>query len=176
MLLQRLRSLEPRLQDGIQSILRHALQAYDYVLGRYSRRAQIIVLLIFASLIIVHFISEQQRLQISGGMSVFAQRDFRYQPFDMIDAYNVCELEAKAKLGDSLLRSHMLPLSTHYDEISGTYLMVLNADVGSISLWSEATIYCSIDPAAEEISYYKEVYQQRPSLMSRTVNFLEDLF
>jgi hypothetical protein len=133
------------------------------------------VLLILVTSIVV-FVFMGRSAEALGGHLIFQQRDFTTTPFSMMDAYDACVMESEARLGESLLRSHMLPLSTRYEALKDTYLVVINADVGNIEQWSEVMIYCNVNPAAEEISYYKEVYQDRPTLLSRSISVLTGLF
>ena len=127
-----------------------------------------------ASLLTLYFSSERIASN-GGGRAIFEQRDFSFTPFSLMDAYDACVMEARSKLGSNLLRSHMLPLSTRYQQDKGTYMVVLSADVGEVDDWSVMTIYCTVDPQAHEISYYKEIYQGQPSLLSRTMSLLGEL-
>lgn len=92
-----------------------------------------------------------------------------------MDAYDACLLEAKSKLGAGVLRIEWLPLSTRYNADRNTYKVVLDVDVGTVHEWSDAHIYCDVDPGEQEISYYKEVYQDEPSVLAKTMSILSDL-
>lgn len=132
-------------------------------------------LIVFLALVvsgITMMLASDRTLTLHGAEKVFQSRDFSKTPFGLMDAYDACLAESQAKFGDSLLRSQMLPLSTRFDESSQEYLVVINADVGVIDDWTQATIYCSIDPVAEQISYYKEVHDGQESILSKTMSFL----
>lgn len=146
------------------------------LLLRSSQNPIIAVLLLAmaASLLTLYF-SADRGVEGRGGRAIFEQRDFSFTPFSLMDAYDACVLEAKSKLGNSILRTHMLPLSTRYQQDKGTYMVVLSADVGTVEEWSVMTIYCTVDPNAHEISYYKEIYDGQPSLLSRTMSLLGEL-
>jgi hypothetical protein len=133
-----------------------------------------LVLAILVLIFTIYFTNEHT-VDMSGGHAVFSQRDFTHTPFDLMDAYDACLLESKAKLGAGILRAHMLPLSTRYQPEKGTYLVVLSADVGSVREWSVVTVYCTVDPKAHEISYYKEVHDGQSSVLSRTMSALSEL-
>ena len=109
---------------------------------------------------------------LQGAEKIFQGRDFESTPFGLMDAYDACTMEAKSKLGDSMLRANILPLSTRYDTDNNTYLIVIDADIGTIQSWSDATIYCDIDPEEQKLSYYKEIIHGEPSILSRTISFL----
>lgn len=115
-----------------------------------------------------------RQLNFEGADQVFQGRDFSRTPFTLMDAYDACVLEAKSKYGSNLLRNHMLPLSTRFDAGKQEYLVVLSADIGTVQEWSEATIYCSIDPVAEKISYYKDVHDGGQSIVSKTMDMLSN--
>lgn len=130
-----------------------------------------VVIAMIASLLTAYLASSRE-FAVAGAEAVFATRDFSRTPFSLMDAYDACLMESKSKFGDNLLRSHMLPLSTRYNESTQEYLVVLSADVGAINDWNEATIYCSIDPVAQQISYYKEVHDGELSILSKTMSLL----
>ena len=110
-----------------------------------------------------------------GARQVFDNRDFSKTPFGYMDAYDACELEARASLGTRMIRSTILPLSTRYEIKNNTYFVVLDVDVGDEQEWTGATIYCDIDPVAEKISYYKEVHNGELSLLSRTMSVFGEI-
>ncbi|MGK0441015.1 MAG: hypothetical protein ACJA0N_000810 [Pseudohongiellaceae bacterium] len=112
------------------------------------------IVAIAASLLTVYFYSGQKD-SVSNSQPTIVPRDFRQAPFDLNDAYDACLLEAKSSLGAGMLRAHMRPRSTRYEEKKGYYLVVINADVGNVQEWEEATIYCTVDPKAQQVSYYK---------------------
>lgn len=148
------------------------------VLAIFSRISHNVYLLVlsFALLatlvsIITYYYARSDRI-LHGPDKVFEGRDFSKTPFGLMDAYDACQLEARSKLGDHLLRSHMMPMSTRYDANKRQYLVVISVDVGTAEEWNPATIYCNIDPAAEEISYYKEVREGEESILTKTMNFL----
>ena len=132
------------------------------------------VLLLFVVVVIclIGYLGGDRKLSVSGPDKVFMQRDFSKTPFALMDAFDACVLQAESKLGASLLRSEMLPLSTRYNEKKNTYKVVLDADVGSIQEWTDAHIYCDIDPVKQRVSYYKEIYRGEPSLLSKTMSML----
>ncbi len=127
------------------------------------------------SLSLVAYFLADRYVGISGADIVFLERNFENTPFSLMDAHDACRYEAESKLGGSLLRSEMLPLSTRFNTKKGTYLVVLDADVGTIDTWSGVTIYCDIDPTKQKISYYKEVKTDQESLLGRTMNLLGSL-
>lgn len=122
--------------------------------------------------LLTSYLASSRDLNVGGAEAVFQSRDFSRTPFGLMDAYDACLMESKSKFGMNLLRSHMLPLSTRYNESTREYLVVLSADVGEVNDWNEATIYCSIDPVAQQISYYKEVHDGEVSILSKTMNML----
>lgn len=142
------------------------------------KRLVLNVLVLFfaiASLSLVAYFLLQRHADITGADIVFLERNFENTPFSLMDAHDACRYEAQAKLGDSLLRSEMLPLSTRFNVSKGTYFVVLDADVGVIEAWSGVTIYCDIDPSKQKISYYKEVHAHRRSLFGSAINLLSNL-
>ncbi len=139
--------------------------------GRQKPVSAMLLLAIVACLLTLYF-GSSRTVEFHGGRAIFEQRDFSHTPFGLMDAYDACLLEAESKLGAGMLRAHMLPLSTRYQPNKGTYLVVLSADVGSIEKWTVLTVYCTVDPQVKEISYYKEVYENQPSLLSRTLSLL----
>jgi hypothetical protein len=96
---------------------------------RYARIYAALALVVAGSLLLAYFSSDQ--MSQPGGRQVFLQRDFSNTPFSLMDAYDACLLETQAKQGASFLRAHMLPLSTRYDEVKNTYLIVLSVDIGT---------------------------------------------
>jgi hypothetical protein len=79
--------------------------------------------------------------------------------FALTDAHDACLYEVKSKLGERLLRSEMVPLSTRFNSDNGSYLVVLDADIGLINTWTNTLIYCDIDPLRHTVSFYrKDVY------------------
>ena len=133
-----------------------------------------IVLAVLVSLLTLYTQSHRE-LSFSGAEQVFKGRDFSETPFSLMDAYDACLMESRSKFGSSMLRSHMLPLSTRYDPEKQEYLVVLSADVGTVDDWNVATIYCSIDPVKEEVSYYKEVHDGKQSMLSKTMSMLSSM-
>lgn len=107
--------------------------------------------------------------------ALFFERDFQRSPFGLMDANDVCKIEAEQHLGTLLLRSHLDPLSTRYEDKRNRYLVVLNADVGSVRLWQEVRIFCDVNPTAREVAYYKEAYDHDISLLSRTMGIFNSL-
>lgn len=154
-------------------------QSLSGMLERISRTQLLLVGSFTALAVLVSaltwYASSDRSLNLQGAERVFEGRDFSQTPFGLMDAYDACLLESRAKFGSALLRSHMLPLSTRYDESRQEYLVVLSADVGEVNDWSEATIYCSIDPVAQEISYYKEVHDGEHSILSKTMSMLSSV-
>lgn len=106
---------------------------------------------------------------------LFEGRNFTLQPFDLMDAHDVCELESKEKLGESLLRYTMNPLSTRYQEKKKNYFVVLNADIGRIDLWEEVMIFCDVDPKSHSVSHLKVVYDSDTSIFSRAKNIFKKM-
>ena len=93
---------------------------------------------------------------LSGADVVFLERDFKRTPFALTDAHDACLYEVKSKLGERLLRSEMVPLSTRFNSDKGSYLVVLDADVGPINTWTNVLIYCDIDPLRHTVSFYRK--------------------
>lgn len=155
--------------------------AKQLVLAAISRIASNHFYLTFCIIAVIVLLSltglllrSDRQLSFDGAEEVFKGRDFSLTPFSLMDAYDACVLEAQAKYGANMLRNHMLPLSTRYDEKTHEYLVVLNADIGSQDDWNEATIYCSIDPVKEQISYYKEVHTGERSIVAKTMDMLSN--
>ena len=103
---------------------------------------------------------------------LFEGRDFRRAPFELVDAYNICQYNTKKANQNRLLTSEMDELSTSYDPIKKIYLVVLNANIGSYDEVEEAQIYCTIDARSYELAYYKEVYKEKRSLIARGISFV----
>ena len=96
---------------------------------------------------------------LTGADAVFIGRNFERTPFALTDAHDACLYEVKSKLGERLLRSEMVPLSTRFNSDNGSYLVVLDADIGLINTWTNTLIYCDIDPLRHTVSFYrKDVY------------------
>lgn len=112
----------------------------------------------------------------AAGKLLFTGRNFTLQPFTLMDANDLCELETREKLGESLLRYHMNPLSTRYEERKDRYFVVLNADIGTVTQWEEALIYCDVNPSAHKVAYYKEHYGTGDSFLSSTRGLFSKLF
>lgn len=138
------------------------------VLKYFSWCAVIIAICI----VVISFSSSKQFSNLHGAQLVFQGRDFSVSPFGLMDAYDACVMEAKSSLNGGMIRNEMLPLSTRYNEVNNTYLVVIDADVGTIQEWTTVTIYCDIDPDHKQVSYYKEIYGEQPSLLSRTLGVL----
>ena len=47
----------------------------------------------------------------------FIGRNFERTPFALTDAHDACLFEVKSKLGERLLRSEMVPLSTRFNQV-----------------------------------------------------------
>lgn len=135
----------------------------------------LVVALILVTMSITTLFTEQRMVALTGADLVFEGRNFSRTPFSLMDAYDACVLESQARLGDSLLRHTMLPLSTRFEEKDKIYMVVLDVDIGTVKEWVTAHVYCSVDPSKEQISYYKEVYDGQPSLLSRTMSALTRL-
>lgn len=106
---------------------------------------------------------------------LFEGRNFTLQPFSLMDAHNVCELESKEKLGESLLRYTMNPLSTRYQEKKKNYFVVLNADIGTIDLWEEIMIFCVVDPNSQSVSNIKIVHDTDTSIFLKAKNIFKKM-
>ena len=135
-----------------------------------------VLLLAVLSSLLTLLLSSGRALEVSGDRDLFEDRNYILTPFNLIDAYDVCVRRAQTKMGAGLLRAHLLPLSTRFETDSGSYLMVISVDVGTAAEWQVATIYCEVDPKIQEVSYYKEVYQGRPSFISRAMSSLDSMF
>ncbi|WP_101760451.1 hypothetical protein [Oceanicoccus sp. KOV_DT_Chl] len=144
-----------------------------------SKQPLLYSLLLLAAVVLVasvsNYLSGDRNLDVTGADAVFLHRDFSRTPFALMDAYDACVYEAQSKLGNSLLRSEILPLSTRYNYDRNSYKVVLDVDVGTVHEWLDAHIYCDIDPEAQELSYYKEIYRGEPSLLAKTMSMLGDL-
>ena len=108
--------------------------------------------------------------------AIFEGRDFIRVPFALVDAFQVCHYNAKKENSNRLLRSHMDELSTTYNRLEKNYLIVINADIGSINEYSEAKIYCSINASNYEVAYYKEVFDEKRTLLNRGLGLLTSFF
>ena len=135
----------------------------------------VLLLAVLTSLLTI-LLSSGRTLEVSGDRDLFEGRNFAQTPFDLIDAYDACVRRGQTKMGASLLRAHLLPLSTRLETDTGSYLIVISVDVGTAAEWQVATIYCDVDPKIQEVSYYKEVYQGRPSFISRAMSSLGGMF
>jgi len=107
--------------------------------------------------------------------NLFSGRNFKLQPFTLMDANDVCELKSKEQLGASLLRYTMNPLSTRYQEDKNSYFVVLDADIGTIDLWEEIMIFCDVDPRSHEVSHYKVVYGDDESIFLKAKNIFKKM-
>jgi hypothetical protein len=143
---------------------------FNQWIGRFKWPVTLAVVLILVTVSLTTLFFEKRVVMLSGAQLVFEGRDFTYRPFSLMDAYDACVLETKARLGDSLLRQTMLPLSTRFDEKDKIFMVVLDADIGTVKEWTTAHVYCSIDPKKQRISYYKEVYDGQPNFLSRTMS------
>jgi hypothetical protein len=47
---------------------------------------------------------------------------------------------------------------------------------GTRKEWSGVMVYCTVDPKAQDISYYKEVYDEPPSFLRKSMSVLSRLF
>lgn len=103
---------------------------------------------------------------------IFADRNFKYSPFELTDAYDICYEGIKSEHPDELLTSYMNELSTRYDERKNAYLVVVDIQLGDGSRSVAGKVYCTINPAAVQLTYYKEVVEGQGSIFSRTVGFL----
>ena len=94
----------------------------------------------------------------------------------MSDAYQYCLAEAEKQLGAALQRHAMDTISSHYKIKEDVFFIVLKVDVGSVSEYREASVYCNVDPKKYQVSYYKEVYPgEGRSILSRTIDFFSNL-
>lgn len=99
--------------------------------------------------------------------NLFAGRNFTFEPFTLDDAYDLCEQQAQIKRGASLLRYTTNPLSTRFEAKKNRFIVVLDADIGTVSDWHEVSLFCDIDPDTHKVSHYKEMYEHGSSLISR---------
>lgn len=158
------------------ALIAKAKQAVLFCTATSQAQLASVVALAASSSLLTIYINDGRSLDMGAGNDPLKNRDFIAQPFDLMDAYDVCVSQAKSKHGAGLLRERMLPLSTRFEEREGIYLMVLSADVGSFDDWSEVTILCSVDPGAHRVSYYKEVYKGEQSVLSKTMSALGKMF
>lgn len=156
--------------------IKRVITSVDKTVGTSGVILISVLLLAVLTSLLTLLLSSGRTLEDSGDRDLFEGRNFVQTPFDLIDAYDVCLRRAQTKIGTGLLRAHMLPLSTRLETDTGSYLMVISVDVGTAAEWQVATIYCDVDPKIQEVSYYKEVYPGRPSLMSRAMSSLGGMF
>jgi len=120
-----------------------------------------------------YFFQQNKQSAVSSSGSI---RDFERTPFSMSDAYEYCIDETKQQLGTSFQRYAMDNMSTHFNEAKQEYLIVLKVDIGSISEYREASIYCNVDPRKHVVSAYKEVFPgENRSILAMTMDFFSGL-
>jgi len=137
------------------------------------------LLLVVCVLLVSVILTDSSGSQMAGSAdskALFAGRDFTFEPFTLMDANALCERQARAKRGASLLRYTMNPLSTRYEADKNRYIIVLDADIGTVEAWSEIALFCDIDPVAQQVSYYKEIYEDDSSLLSAVTGLFGDVF
>lgn len=113
----------------------------------------------------------------SGDMtaSLFEGRNFMLQPFDLMDAHDVCKLQAQKKFGESLLRYTVNPLSTRYQEKKKNYFVVSDADIGTVEAWEEIMILCDVDPISHSVSYLKVVHNSDSSIFLKAKSMFKKM-
>lgn len=97
-------------------------------------------------------------------------RNYRYVPFDMLDATALCNDRMRSQLGDTLLRSYVDDHSSRLDNRKGVYRIYMKADVGETHNFHEVDIYCQIDKWNYDLAYYKEIDSSR-KLLSTDLKF-----
>lgn len=137
--------------------------------------AGVMVLLVLISVSLTVFFASTRQINLPVSPLSSIERDFIRSPFSLMDAYETCVGEAKSNLGSRLLRSTMLPLSTRYEPKDNSYVVALDVDVGTVHNWESAIIFCSVNPAIQRVTYYKEQYEKEPSVLSRSISFLSKL-
>jgi len=137
------------------------------------------LLLAVCMLIVSGLLTDSAGRKLSGSVAskeLFEGRNFTFEPFTLMDANHLCERQARAKRGASLLRYTMNPLSTRYEADKNRYIIVLDADIGTVESWSEISLFCDIDPVAHRVSYYKEIYDDDSSLLSTVKGLFGNMF
>lgn len=107
--------------------------------------------------------------------ALFPDRDFRRSPFDLMDARDMCRYEVKQNFGDGLLSSHLNQLSTYRDHKRNIFVIVLDIEVGSTNARQSGMVYCNIDPVKYSVVYYRELFPNRGSILTRTLDFFSNL-
>ncbi|GLS26924.1 hypothetical protein [Marinibactrum halimedae] len=86
------------------------------------------------------------------------QRDFDRLPFDQLDAEYSCINFAHEREGQPLVQPVVDELSTRFESKRGIFLIFLDAKLraGKNQL-RDVQVYCYIDPATYEVTYYKSI-------------------
>lgn len=130
--------------------------------------AALIILVVSFSFFVVNSLPEPRG-------DIFAGRNFTYSPFELTDAYDICYEGIKSEHPGELLTSYMNELSTRYDERKNSYLVVVDIQLGNGSRSVAGKVYCTVNPAAIQLTYYKEIIEGQGSVFSRTVGFLSKI-
>ncbi len=101
-------------------------------------------------------------------------RDYRYIPFDMYDATQLCTAEMDERLGSRLLRYYVDQHSTRLDNRQGMYRVYLKADVGNLREYNEVDVYCYIDKWDHTLDYYKEIDPTKKGIMTTDLEFFKN--
>lgn len=132
-----------------------------------------LALVIASSTMTIYLTSEKTEPVLP--QTVFAGRDFRLTPFHLMDARDVCLNEAQTNMGALLLSSALDNRSTYHDPRRDIYVVVMKLSVGDSTSAEEVVVYCNVDPKQQLIVYYKELYPNRGSILSRTMDFFSKL-
>lgn len=101
-------------------------------------------------------------------------RDYRYIPFDELDATMICRDELVSRAGPDLLRSYVDQHSTRIDNKKGVYRVFMIADVGEMNEYREVAVHCFVDKWTSDISHYKEYDNTKKTIMSSDLQFFKD--
>jgi hypothetical protein len=82
-------------------------------------------------------------------------RDYSLNPFSMIDAVKACHLEAKKELGPKLQFAVLNSHSSRFDENLSTYVIVMDAQVGTGAELQHTQVSCHVSPHRYMVDYFK---------------------
>ncbi len=127
-------------------------------------------IVITSSLLTIHFANSSDNLSFE----LFGTpRDFSKIPFDSLDATRGCEQEARDKFTGEYLRSTVDWHSTRFQENRDTFIVVLNADIGTLENFEEAKVYCYVNPRTYMVSYFKAYDGNDKPMLSNGISFKE---
>lgn len=148
------------------------LSENDALFFGVSKKALLFIAFVLLAVLVIFLVNYPMMARnVKIEENLFKSRDFKRSPFELVDALDVCRFTAKGELGLELLRTNIDDLSTHLNDKTGIFLVVMKADVGTVKQYKSIGIHCKVSSISHKLVSYREIYGANRASILRSVKF-----